>query len=409
MKNIWLVLKNTFISTVSRRSFILTLILVPLVPFLVMVGVTAFGGKAEIPSISELTGNDTGPQQIGVVDHSDLVKVVPEDLQDLLVMYPNETSAETAVTDKMIRSYAVISEDYLKTGKVVSFGQDFNPMTGISQVDALRGLLNYNLLDGDAAFFEKITYPMDVQKEYLSEAPQRDTDNMLTFFLPYTVTMLFYMIILFSSSLMLSSITDEKQNRVIEILMTSMTPVEMLTGKIVALGLVGLLQTVVWSAAGLALLRFSGSTLNLSSAFQLPISVLLWGILFFLLGYTVYASLMAGIGALVPNLREASQATTIVIMPMVVPLMLINILISKPNHWVSVVLSLFPLTSPVAMMTRISAVPVPLWQLLAAVALLILTAWFLLRATAGMFRAQNLLSGQTFKIKLFLKALIGKA
>ena len=408
MKNIWLVLKNTFISTVARRSFILTLILVPLVPFLIMVGTTALGGKAELPSISELTGNDTRPQQVGVVDYSGLVQTIPEDLQGVLVMYPDEQSAEQAVLDGETRSYAVIQADYMKTGKVITYGQDFNPMTGVDQVSALNSLMNFNLLAQDAAFMENFSVPMEVQEEYLTPEPQRDQDNMLTFFLPYIVAMLFYMLILFSSSLMLSSVTDEKQNRVIEILMTSMTPTEMLAGKMAGLGLVGLLQTVVWSAAGLGLLRYGGSNFNLSAAFQLPISVLVWGVVFFLLGYAVYASLMAGIGALVPNLREASQATTIVVMPMVVPLMLLNLLISKPNHWISVVLSVFPLTAPVAMMTRLAAIPVPAWQLLISVVLLLVTTWFLVRATAGMFRAQNLLSGQTFKLKLFLKALIGK-
>ena len=71
--------------------------------------------------------------------------------------------------------------------------------------------------------------------------------------------------------------------------MTSITPRQMLTGKIIALGMVGLLQTIVWLGAGLLMLRFSGQAFNLGAAFQLPISILLWGILFFIFGFAVYA------------------------------------------------------------------------------------------------------------------------
>lgn len=118
---------------------------------------------------------------------------------------------------------------------------------------------------------------------------------------------------------------------------------------------------------------------------------------------------MAGIGALVPNLREASQATFLVILPLIIPLMFISLLINRPESTVALVLSLFPLTSPVAMMTRLAATPVPFWQLGLAAVLQALTAIFIVRLVSGMFRAQNLLSGQPFSIKVFLRALAGKA
>jgi ABC-2 type transport system permease protein len=242
----------------------------------------------------------------------------------------------------------------------------------------------------------------------LSGTNQRDSEHWLTFFLPYIITFLFYIVILTSSTLMLNSVTSEKQNRVMEILMTSVTPTQMLTGKIIALGITGLLQTVVWLGAGMLMLRYSQNAFDLSAAFQLPISVLLWGIVFFILGYAVYASLMAGVGALVPNLRESSQLTTIVIMPMVIPLIFISSLITTPDSPLSTVLSLFPLTSPVSMMTRLSATTVPFWQIGLAVILLAATAVLLVRASATLFRAQNLLSGKTVSARDFIKALSGK-
>jgi len=220
--------------------------------------------------------------------------------------------------------------------------------------------------------------------------------------------MMFYIIILGSSSLMLNSITNEKTNRVMEILMTSITPSQMLTGKIVALGLVGLMQTIIWSVSGFLLLRMSGKTMDLASSFQLPISILIWGILFFIGGYTLYASLMAGLGAMVPNLKETSQATTVLIIPMIIPLMFISAIIDKPNGLISLILSMFPLTSPVTMMTRLASGNVPIWQILLSLFLIFAFAYFVIRSVSNLFRAQTLLSGQEFKLKYFFNALRGK-
>ncbi len=242
----------------------------------------------------------------------------------------------------------------------------------------------------------------------LSAAPQRAESNMLTFFLPYAVTMLFYIIILSAASLLLSSVAKEKENRMMEILLVSVTPRQLLTGKIVALGMVGLLQTIVWVGTGRLLLARSGTTFNLPIAFQLPPSFLFWGLIFFLLGYAVYASLMAGLGALVPNLREASQATIVVIFPLIIPIVLLSVLINDPNSTLAVILSLFPLTSPVAMMTRLSAGNVPLWQTTLSAVLLAVTAVMIVRSVARMFRAQTILSGQPFSRKLFFSTLFGR-
>ena len=147
---------------------------------------------------------------------------------------------------------------------------------------------------------------------------------------------------------------------------------------------------------------------NLSTAFKLPVEFLAWGAVFFILGYLVYASLMAGLGALVPNMREASQATFVVIFPLIIPMFLMNVLIEAPHGSVSTALSLIPFTAPVVMMTRLSAGGVPWWQPPVAVVLLVLTVVLVVRAVSGMFRAQTILSGQPFNIRRFLLALIGK-
>ena len=190
--------------------------------------------------------------------------------------------------------------------------------------------------------------------------------------------------------------------------MSSVKPVQLLAGKILGLGLVGLIQMVFWMGSALLMLRLGGTTLNIPPSLQLPPEILIWGIAFFILGYLIYATIMAGVGALVPNVKEASQATFYVILPILVPLLMIGVIIERPNATLPVVLSLIPLTAPNTIMTRLAVGPVPLWQLLTAIALMILTIILLIRAVAGMFRAQLLLTGKKFNIRVYLKALMGK-
>lgn len=144
------------------------------------------------------------------------------------------------------------------------------------------------------------------------------------------------------------------------------------------------------------------------AAFQLPPQFLFWGIIFFIFGYGLYASQMAGVGALVPNLREASQASFFVIFPMIIPLFFISVLIEEPNGTLATILSLVPWTAPVTMMLRLAAGDVPVWQLLIASTLLAVTGFLILRSVVHMFRAQTLLSGQPFNVKVYFNALLGR-
>ena len=408
-----LVLKNEFMSVVGRRSFWLTLILVPTISFLVLATVSSFqktsAGDSKTPNpLTQLIAPPPGPALEGYVDLSSLILALPPDLAGLLQKYSSQADAEAALQQGKIKAFYVVGSDYLQKGTITYVRPDFNPLAGLSQATVIQQALAFNLLNRNQVLAERINQPLSLQMVYLSSQPARDPGNMLTFFLPYIVMLLFYIVILESASLMLSSVTREKQTRMLEILMTSVTPIQLLTGKFIALGLVGLLQTVVWSAAGYAMLQYSGQTFNLGASFQLPVSILAWGVIFFLLGYGIYASLMAGLGALVPNLREASQATTILMIPMIVPLMLVSAIISKPNGLLSVILSLFPLTGPVTMMARLAAGTVPIWQLILAVILFAAAAGLIMRASAALFRAQNLLSGQNFKLGHLFKALSGR-
>ncbi len=407
MNKTFLVFKNELLNTVRRKSFLITLVLIPVVGFIVT---QVIGKSQDTSSPNVLTSIFVAPEQdflYGIYDGSNLITDLSVEDRNTFRLFDSEDSALKALQNGDIGAYYSIVPDYVSTGKIVLRKTELDLM-GDDPSWKIEAMLGQALLKDNPATMERVQDPLVVTTDIQSEEPQKDPESMLTFYIPYVVTMLFYFVILTSASLMLTSITNEKSNRVMEILMTSITPLQMLTGKIIALGVVGLIQTIVWSGLGLLLLRFSGRSLNLDSSVQLPASILVFGILFFISGYFLYASLMAGAGALVPNLKEASQATTILIIPLVIPLILINAIVGDPNGTLATIFSLFPLTSPVTMMTRLAAGSVPWWQIGLSLLLILLTAYLVIRSVANFFRAQNLLSGQEFKVKYFFQALFGR-
>jgi ABC-2 type transport system permease protein len=414
-----LILKNEIFSLVSRPSFWFGVLGVPAIAFLIYAGIAYLnrsqGETGEPgPGIGALFSPPEDDRPQGYVDLSGLIVDTPEGFPaESMVGYASQSAARADLEAGRISAYYVIAPDYLDTGQVRVFSQEYNLIASEERARDLYWLIDYNLAGSSQQLYQLVNEPLGtLERENLSppevQAQERDRDSGLTFFLPYAVMMLFYVSIMGSSGLMLNSVSKEKENRILEVLMVSTGARELLLGKIVGLGLVGLFQVLVWAVSAFGLLQLSGQTFELPDAFRLDPSIILWGVIFFVFGYLVYAALMAGVGALVPSLREASQATTVVVIPMMIPLFIISALIEKPNSPLAVGFSLFPLTSPTTMMLRLAATDVPVWQLLAAVALLAITALLVIRAVAGFFRAQTLLSGQPFKMKRFFLALAGK-
>jgi ABC-2 type transport system permease protein len=414
MKKIWIVFKTEFINTITRRSFLLTLILVPLVPALILGGISLFGGDETGDSADGIGSifQPQGPTPImeGYVDQADVINEIPSWVEEgRFIHYESVEAARNAVVSGEITGYYLIQPDYLDNGAIQYVREDFNPLTAMETTQLINNIIRYNLLGSDPQRFQAYQNPVQMERIDLEpEEVERDQSHPLAFYLPYGVAMMFYILIVTSASLMLNSVAKEKENRVMEILMSSIKPNQLFTGKILGLGLVGLLQMVVWLGSGLIMLRLGGTTLNIPPSLQLPPEIFIWGITFFILGYLLYATIMAGVGALVPNLKEATQATFYVILPIMIPLLMIGVIINEPNATLPVVLSLIPFTAPNTMMTRLAAGTVPIWQLVVAIILMILTIFLVIRAVSGMFRAQHLLTGKKISLGLYIKVLLGK-
>ena len=415
MRKFLLVLKHEVITTLGRRSFQYTAFGIPLIAVLIFGITVLLKSNAFRPGVDRLAASEiVDTQELesrseGYVDHSGLIRTIPESVPaTALQAFPDETAAIKALEGGKIRLYYLIPENYIKTGEIVIVRPDFNPLSTQTGSNLIQWVLQVNLLGGDTHLANQLKSPLDLQVLLFEEAPQRPQDNPLTFFLPFGVTFFFYITILMSASLLLSSITKDKQNRMLEVLMVSLTPQQILSGKILGLGVVGLIQTAVWIGTGYALLRLGGRSIQMPFEYQLQPNFIVWAFIFFILGYALYASLMASIGALASNLREASQLAFVLLLPMMIPLLTITVFIRYPNGVLAIGLSLFPLTAPVTMLTRLATVDVPPWQVILSLSLIIMTTFLILRLVARMFRAQVLLSGQPLNIQRLITALVAR-
>jgi len=412
MKKTLLILTNEIITLISRPSFWIAALGVPLMGAIIF-SVAGIINKnaAAAETVSQVFTGSQGMRPDGYVDLSGIIRQVPETVPPgTFIAYPDEASARRALEAGEIAAFFLVPADYIQKGEIFYIRPDFNPFSTTGDQSRLfLWTLQVNMVGGEILLSNLVNGPLDVADTSLAPVPQLDENNPLAFWTPYAVTLLFYFLIIGSSSLLLSNVSKEKENRVMEILLTSATPRQLLTGKILGLGIVGLGQTILWLGTSYVLLNLSGRTFQLPSAIQLPVSFLIWGLVFFVLGYAVYASLMAGLGALAPNLREASQVTFVIMLPLLVPLFFSSsVFMEDPNGPIATGLSLFPLSAPVAMMARLSAGGVPWWHPILAALLLAATAILIVRAVAGMFRAQMLLSGQGIKIKTYFQALLGQ-
>ena len=407
MNKTWSVFRYEFIKTVTRRSFILTLVLIPLVPTLLL-GILNLIGASQNKSVQEIfMENAMNPKPMGIVDQSGLITEIPDWLTEgKLVKMGDEAIARSQTAAGDLQGFYLIPADFLETGKALVIKPEISIASEVGSSNVINEVINYNLLGSDQELYNRFTNPVTFTFIPANQTTDtRDTESMMTFMVPYVILIFFYGLIISSATLMLNSISQEKENRTMEILLSSTRPIEFYLGKLLALGSAAFLQMIIWLSSGILLLRIVGQTFSLGAGTEIPLRVILIAIPSFLLGYAIYGSLMAGLGALAPNLREANQATTVILMPLIFCMLVLGNLMQDPNGPMITFLSLFPLTSVIMLPTRVAIVNVPWWQVALSIALLLAFAMFIIRAVANLFHAQTLLTGRKFKTGEFFKML----
>jgi ABC-2 type transport system permease protein len=210
----------------------------------------------------------------------------------------------------------------------------------------------------------------------------------------------FFVMVLYSAILswgltIAKSITEEKQSRIVEVLLSSLTARDLMIGKLVGVGLAGFTQLGIWAVTGLVI---TGSALPMMMAqagpIDIPVHVFLFFILFFVLGFMLFASLFMVVGAISSTEQDAQQLQTLVTLPMLIPLMSLMLFMQNPNGSVAVGMSLFPVFTPLLMQARIILLMPPTWQILLGIGLMLLTIYLAVTFAARVFRVGILMHGK---------------
>jgi len=393
MRNVFLVIKHEILSMLGKRSFWTTTFLLPALVLIINIGMQG-ATKSIVESVEAESRARAAQQSVGYIDAAGLIEEMPPDVSpDALAAFSNESEAQTALADGTIALYCTIPEDFIERGELLVVDDTFS-LAESHELATLEYVINFNLVgDAQRARLVDNSTPRLQVTSLAPEEPGGPRDESLAYFVPYAAMMIFFFVFSMSSGFMLRSVSREKENRTVEVLLLSLRPRELMLGKLVGLGAMALLQIGIWLGGGLLLLNQRGGGIGSLSTFQLPAGFLGWALLYFLLGYLLYASAMSAIGALAPSARETGSLTFIVMLPLIIPLWFNMALINNPDGALALVLSLFPLTAPIAMIMRLVSTSVPLWQPIVGVLALAATAYGFVLLSANFFRAETLLSG----------------
>jgi ABC-2 type transport system permease protein len=210
------------------------------------------------------------------------------------------------------------------------------------------------------------------------------------------MVMIIYFMVLVYGQQNLTVVIEEKSSRMVEVLLASLRPEQLLLGKVLGIGLAALTQVAVWTLAG-AVAAAQGMVVGGAEISLAVFSPWFWinFLVFYVMGYFLYASLYAGIGAMCNSLQDAQQFSGVLTMGMVIPIVLMMMIIRAPDQPLATVLSLVPFFAPILMFLRISISDPPVWQVLLSWALLIVTIWWANKAGGRLFRAGILLYGSS--------------
>ena len=317
--------------------------------------------------------------------------------------YKSEEEAEEAMRAGEISMYYVIPEDYIDSGQVFSYSSEISFIARKGKPGFVKKLLTLSLLHDrvDPKIQERIQNPLKLT-EFAMEEGEYVEKNVLkeafSFGVPIGFAIVLLMSIMMSSGFLLQGVAEEKENRVIEIILSSIKPDQLLFGKLLGLGGAGFLQLLVWlSVASIPILAFI-------AVLNVKLSIIPIAIVYYLLGFLLIGSLMAGTGSLGSNLKESQQLTIMWTLPSVLPMVMMMLIIEEPNGLVARIFSYIPITSPVCMMIRMSTGKVAMWEVFLTVIILIGSIYLAIKIFGKVFRIGLLMYGKRPKLKEIIKA-----
>ncbi len=385
-----IIAKHEYLTNIKRKEFLFVTFGIPLF-FVAIVGISF---------LSMGIGAQSHESNIGYVDMTGLF-----DSQNM-TKYANEELARKDLLENKLTNYFVIPENYTATGKIFIYSSQKNFADNMKIEDQIRNFLLDNLLKNEPPdIIQRIKNPINSQYFTFNEKGLKSEDSGFSIVIvPLAFSLLFTLSIFASSGFLLQSVIEEKENRIMEVILSSVSHKDLLAGKIIGLGALGLTQVMIYLLTGAVVILINPFALYfILTQFHISILIIAAGFIYFVLGYFVFACIMAGVGAVATTSKESQQIAGIFSIAGILPFMFMQFIVSNPNELPAIALSIFPLTSPITMVMRLSLTDVPLYEVLISILVLIISAYFIQEISVRIFRASLLMYGKKPTIKELIK------
>lgn len=440
MNKISVIIKREYITRVRKKSFIIMTILAPIFMAAIII----------LPTIFMMSDKDKDFKKIAVIeDGADLFRNVIPNTSDAEYVYlenANINELKSTFEEKGYYGILYISPELVNIPNAIQLISKKTPPMGLidhisssleKEIEKQK-LLAYNIQDLDN-IIKNINTEISVQTIKIDDAGQvKETSTGIAMALAYIGGILMYMLVFIFGSQVMRGVIEEKTSRIVEVIVSSVKPVQLMMGKIIGIALVGLTQFLIWVILSIGVVAFVRGTVlkkndltqitqtlpldimtenqsavvsaqvssaeispelaEFSKIFESAINqdwllIILSFIFYFITGYLLYASVFAAIGSAVDNETETQQFMMPVTIPIIVGLMVAVGTMQNPESSLSFWCSLIPLTSPIVMMARIPF-GVPAWQLALSMGLMVITFLAFVWMAAKVYRTGILMYGK---------------
>jgi ABC-2 type transport system permease protein len=421
-----------FLTAVRRPGYLIATFGMPLF-------MAAYGGVVAIPAYFA-SRSVREPAVYGVVDPGNVLKLqsevraaspqLPEEVRRALETaggnsavnasllqsnsvfrpYGSAADARSATAARTLKGYFVVPPDYIEKGVIDVYTPDTFSVSGSESRNAFSSLVRERLVTGrlDEQTTARVVSPLKETRRYSVTKNGDLTDGSqaagaVRFAVPLVFTVLFLMSVLMTSGYLMQGTATEKENKVVDVLLASAGPDEILAGKLLGLGGAGLLQIAVW----LLIILVGGIgivPLLMTSQIEMPWVALALAIPLFLVAFLFFGSLMLGTGSLGSNMREAQQLAMVWSLTAALPMMMMAVLVREPHGTVARVMTWLPFSAGPLIMFRASTDLESLawWEVAGSFALLVLSTWLAIRIGARLFRI-GLLSSSRPKLSEIMR------
>ena len=390
-----------FSEKVKTKAFIISLVLMPVI----MVG---FGILPTFLSMKE----DEKPITIGIVDETGtIVRPLGEELDQKYKLnggqpnyviknlatgegiLPTRTEANKMVAQGSIEGYFLVPQSVYDSGRVEYLAENVGNIKlqerfsrAIEDVVMEKRFKDQNIAP---SLMKKLVANIDIKSIKLSQkGEEKESGFIETFFSAYIVIMMMFFLVLTSGQLLIRSVVEEKSNRVIEVLLSSCSAQDLMTGKILGLSGLGILQMLIWATMGLAVsLQFRGLTIIAPENLLVSLAYLVFGFL-------LYAGIFVAVGSPVTTEQEAQQLTGYVTMFLIAPIIFVLPVMQNPDSLMVRILSYVPLLTPTLMVLRIAIQMPPWYEILGTIGLLAVSSLFMMWVAGKIFRTAILVYGK---------------